>query len=193
MHTELATVPISLYHVTRANRVIARVRPHTEFYFMAVWQFRLGLIPRQPLIDRFGEIPESRTNTDEWAWLWDTQPPEDYHCMIESFTVPYKSWTPDIMMWGSENGNRLHVVMEAGRVVEVNARLCPGEKWIDFAEGIILLAKHCDWVLSLNDGKLFLPDFSVLTLAVLESNAMKFCKDPLEFLGGIGSGKYRPE
>lgn len=27
MHTELAAVPISLYHVTRANRVIASVMP----------------------------------------------------------------------------------------------------------------------------------------------------------------------
>jgi hypothetical protein len=29
MHAELAAVPNSLYHVTRANRVIANVRPQS--------------------------------------------------------------------------------------------------------------------------------------------------------------------
>ena len=168
-------------------------RPHADRNTMAVWQFSFGLIPRQPLIDRFGAIPEARSATDAWDWVWNEQPPKNYLSVIESFTTAYKSWSSEMRMWGSENGNRLNIAMEADRVVEVSARLCPREEWISFAEGIVVLAKHCDWVLSLKGQKLFLPDLNTLTSAVTESNAMKFCKDPVEFLGGFGSGKYKAE
>lgn len=157
---------------------------------MAVWQFQLRMIPRLPVVARFGCIPKALPPSETWDWTWEHQPPGDYRQIIESFTETYPSWSPDILMWGSENGNRIHVVIEDGRVSEASARLTLREFSMEFAVGIISLAKHCDWLLALNGDTLSLPDQDALLTAVKESNAMKFVMNPIEFLEGIASGKY---
>lgn len=103
--------------------VMRVVRPPRGSCYLAVHQYRFGLLPRGPLIEKYTTLPESIVVEDfEEAWL--QQPSCDVTCLIESFAPRYPSWADHILMWGSgNNGNRIHVVYEDNKIVEVSCRI----------------------------------------------------------------------
>ncbi len=96
-------------------------------------------------------------------------------------------------MWGSENGNRIHVVYEDQKIVEVSCRIAAPREHQDFAAGVISLAERCDWLLVLANETLAEPKVELLLTAVRNSNAAKFATNLLEFIEGLSSGKHHPE
>ena len=86
-------------------------------------------------------------------------------------------------MWGSRNnGNRIHVVLEEERIVEVSCRLIAPDQQGNFAASIISLAERCDWVLILTEDILAEPKLELLLTAMRIFNASKFAIKPIEFL-----------
>ena len=86
-------------------------------------------------------------------------------------------------MWGSRNnGNRIHVVLEEERIVEVSCRLIAPDQQGNFAASIISLAERCDWVLILTEDILAEPQLELLLTAMRIFNASKFAIKPIEFL-----------
>jgi hypothetical protein len=79
---------------------------------MAVWQFDLLLISRGSLISLFGVVPPLLEEIDlEKVESWKVVL-LDINCeeLFSSFVSVDESWSPEIQMWGEENGNRVEVV-----------------------------------------------------------------------------------
>ncbi len=159
---------------------------------MATHQYRFGLLPRGPLIDKYGTLPKVAV-AEDFDLAWQQQPSSDVTLIIDTLATRYRSWSNDILMWGSENGNRIHVAYENTRIAEVSCRIAVPKEHEDFANGVIALANRCDWLLVLTNDALAEPDVDLLLAAVRESNAARFATNPIEFLDGLSSGKYHPE
>lgn len=159
---------------------------------MAVHQFRFGLLPRGPLIAKYGTLPQS-VIAEDFDLAWQQQPASDVALFVDSIAPRYQSWSNDIVMWGSENGNRVHVVYETAKIVEVSCRIAVPLEHVEFANGVTKLAGHFDWLLVLTNDVLAEPQLNLLLAAVRESNAAKFTADPIKFFDGLSSGKYHPE
>lgn len=159
---------------------------------MAAHQYRFGLLPRGPLIYKYGTLPKVLV-AEDFDLAWQQQPGSDVNRIIDAIAPRYRSWSNDILMWGSENGNRIHLVYENTRVAEVSCRISVPQEHENFANGVITLASRCDWLLVLTNDALAEPNGNLLLAAVRESNAARFAANPIEFLDGLSSGKYHPE
>jgi len=159
---------------------------------LAVHQYRFGLLPRGPLIAKYGTLPQS-VIAEDFDLAWQQQPASDVTLIVDSIAPRYHSWSNDILMWGSENGNRIHVVYETAKIVEVSCRIAVPLEHEQFANGVTRLAGHFDWLLVLTNGVLAEPQLDLLLTAVRESNAAKFTANPIEFFDGLSTGKYHPE
>jgi len=168
-------------------------RSHSErSNFVAVHQYQFGLLPRGPLLERYGTLP-LRVVRDDFDAAWKQQPSCDVPSLIDFFLPRYHSWSSDIRMWGAENGNRIHVVYDETRIVEVSCRIAIPHPHRNFAVGVISVAVQCDWMLVLNRDVLAEPGVDRLLAAVRESNAAKFSINPTEFLEGLSRGRHLPE
>lgn len=165
------------------------VRPHDGSDHLAVHQYRFGLLPRGPLIEKYTTLPE-RVVTEDFAVAWLQQPTCDVIPLIDAFAPRYRSWSHDLMMWGTgDNGNRIHVVFEDTGIAEVSCRIAVPHEHETFAIGVISLAERCDWLLVLANDILAEPSVDRLITAVRESNAANFSATPIEFLKGLSTGK----
>lgn len=143
---------------------------------------------------KYGTLPQSVIAEDyDLAWQQQPQPASAVALIVDSIAPRYHSWSNDILMWGSENGNRVHVVYETTKIVEVSCRIAVPLEHQEFAIGVTKLAGHFDWLLVLTNDVLAEPQLNLLLAAVRESNAAKFASNPIEFFDGLSSGKYHPE
>src|SRR5215217_7731047 len=128
---------------------------------MAIWQFECSLLPRAELIARFGCIPSDLPAevADDERWWTQHQPPAGYTSMIETFAPPYKSWSDSILMWGEENGHRVHVVLEGERAVCITCRIDLRAFSHPFARGVLRLADFCGCMLWASPSRLFEPQW----------------------------------
>lgn len=159
---------------------------------MALHQFRFALLPRGPLIDKFGTLPQC-VIADDFDLAWQQQPGFDVAPMIDAIVPRYHSWSNDILMWGSENGHRIHVAYERTKIARVSCRIAVPQEYKTFAVGVIALAVRCDWLMVLTHDVPAEPNVDRLLAAVRQSNAGKFVANPTEFLDGLSSGKHQPE
>ena len=156
---------------------------------MAVWQFSVDLVPRAPILARFGKIPAQLPDEDDDGWLWAFPLPADYPSVIESFTQPYPSWSAETRMWGQESGDRVHVIYDEERVVGINCRLDLRRFSPSFVRGVLRLAAHCDCLLAVGAMQLIYSNWESLSAAIRESDTMKFVADPRTFLTGLAGGQ----
>jgi hypothetical protein len=157
---------------------------------VAIWQFSIDLIPREPIVARFGAVPADLPDGDD-AWLWSWQPPPDYSAVIEAFAQPYTPWSADIQMWGAEAGDRVHVIHDDGRVVGIACRLDLRTFSTEFARGLLRLARHCDGLLLTRQSGLIPPTWEALVAALRESNELRFVTDPIEFFRELSIGEVK--
>ena len=95
---------------------------------MAAWQFDVHLIPKERLTALVGVHPISISPEllDETRW-WEGEGEADLlDGDLATFLCKTKSWSPEIDIWGEEDGNRIDVVYENDEVVEVLVALTCG-------------------------------------------------------------------
>jgi hypothetical protein len=144
------------------------------------------------VIGKYGTLPKTVVAVD-FDLAWQQQPCHDVALMIDAIASRYHSWSNEIVMWGSENGNRIHVAYENARIVDIACRIAIPQDHNDFANGVITLAIRCDWLLVLSNDALAEPNLDVLPAAARGSNAARFASNPIEFLKGLSSGKFHLE
>jgi hypothetical protein len=149
---------------------------------VAIWQFECSLAPPDAAL-----LPDA----DEAAG-WDRhQPPDGYQAVIASFAPRAASWSGEILMWGEENGDRVEVVLDSGRVADIICRLDLRAFSEPFAQGVLRLAEFCGCRLRNRAGRLFVAEWSALLGEVRASDELRFVRDPRGFLAGL-SGKQSP-
>jgi hypothetical protein len=152
---------------------------------MAIWQFELLFIPRQRVICEFG-APETQMSAVQWDsidWWSQHQPPSDFQSRIAAVLPAYDSWSSDILMWGAEDSDRIHVCLDEAhaRVEEVSVRLDLRRPCQQFAHAISDLAKHADCVLAAWPHHTFEPSFERLMSEISGSESARFVHAPREY------------
>ncbi len=159
---------------------------------LAVHHYRFGLLPRGPLIAKFGTLPKA-VIAGTLQKHGCSSPRCEVMCLIDAFRTSVSVLVKRYIDVGSENGNRIHVVYEDRKIVEVSCRIAVSREHQNFAAGVVSLAESCDWLIVLTNETLAEPKSEVLLTAVRNSNAAKFATNPLEFIEGLSTGMYHPE
>lgn len=151
---------------------------------MATWQFDLQLIPRTEVSRLWANVPTRLTEVqlERIEWWNSFQPPADYDKAIARFLPPADSWSKNIKCWGAEDGNVVEIVMNKGRVVEINVRVDVRALQPDFLEELIGFAKQCDCLILCEDLSIIKPYVSVLLSKIKASAAWRFVANPERFL-----------
>jgi hypothetical protein len=160
---------------------------------MAVWQFDLQLISRRNVIALYGAVP---TSIEEIAFeaveSWSGCSPNIDCEEIFSFISEDRSWSPEIRMWGEENGNRVGVVGPVNQPESIFVRIDVRELNDKFLNGVVKAAARIDALLLLSANmKVIEPRLELLKQYVNSSNAKRWVDDPREFLDSNQSGETK--
>lgn len=152
---------------------------------MAIWQHELLLIPCERVVCELG-APETRMAAEQWNgidWWSQHQPPADFQSRVAAILPAYDSWSPHILMWGSENSDRIHICLDNARqrVEEVSIRLDLRQPYQQFARAIADLAQHADCVFATWPYQTFQPSFDRLIAEIAGSESARFVRSPHEY------------
>lgn len=92
---------------------------------MAIWQYDFSAVPRHAIAAVCGAVPavltlEQINKIETWK---SSQPHKHFEADFNKWRPKLKSWAPDLQVWGDEESNRIDVVSQNGRVVEVEFRV----------------------------------------------------------------------
>jgi hypothetical protein len=160
---------------------------------MATWQFDIDLLPRKQLLTLFGDVPSILNEglLDTAAKWREQRLPTDCESRISKILPEDRSWSPQIRMWGEENGNRISLVYDdAGNRDAISVRIDVRNPNTQFFEDIVEFANSIDAVfLVIEDFQILDPGVDSLVMRMNQSNAYRFVEDPNEFLESIRTGK----
>lgn len=161
---------------------------------MAVWQFDVYLVPHveaEPILEApfaqepFTWLDEAAREREWWARA---QPVPGYAEAFDAVAPRARSWAPDLLQWGAEDGNRIDVWREGGRVSSILVRIDMRASTERFAERVadVALDLGCDY---LTPGG-YLTEGLPGNLAALMRNspALRFTEDPIAFLTRVQLG-----
>ena len=148
---------------------------------MAAWQADFHLVPKRALAA--APSPLTAAVLDATAWWAGASLPADYRERLAAAAPPARSASPDVEAWGAEEGNRVEVRSEGGRVADARA-------WVDvrrpdakFAAGLLTFARAADAVLVRADGRVTEPTAGGFGLALRGSAAWRFVEDRVRASG----------
>ncbi|HEX5220979.1 MAG TPA: hypothetical protein VFZ59_15550 [Verrucomicrobiae bacterium] len=161
---------------------------------MAVWQYDVSLVPRSGVVLHHGGIPEELPgyravmNPDEMETgpfpnYWDNGPsPEVLAREIAHLLPPAKSWSADAIMFGPEDGHRL----EIWKTGDIQLRFDAGHPDFTLLRAFVEFAQRHD-LLCVSDtrGQPIEPTYESILADLLDSNAVRFCKDPEAYLKSL--------
>ena len=156
---------------------------------MAIWQFQTFMLPRSAVIQHFGgvtaAVPEQ--SLSDIAWWAQVQPPAGYEERINHIASRYDSWSESISMWGSDEGDRIHLLLEeeSRRVEQVSVRIDLREFSRAFVAGVIQLASEFGCVLWVEPHTIIEPAMRPLCEAILQSRSAAFMRDPEGYLRSL--------
>ena len=157
---------------------------------MAIWQFRLNLIPEEVLLRRYEILPSviPEDLAEDLPWWSDVQPPSGFERQIDLILPQMKSWSESMRMWGTKGSDDAHVgyVDESEKVVEdIQFRVDARTISPDLVRRICILAKYLGCALMTSDYEILAPDESMVLSAINNSIAKKFVDDPVSTLKSL--------
>ena len=159
---------------------------------MAIWQFRVVLVPQSTFETRGEPLPVSISSVEVADQLWwsKVQPPEGFERQIDLMSPEIESWSEEIRIWGSEDTNDAHVCYtDASKKVveEIAFRLDVRDLSPDLVRMICALAQQLSCVLLTADSEILRPVQSEVLAAIRNSTAAKFVSNPATTLRNLGT------
>ena len=145
---------------------------------MAAWQVAFHIIPRRALVSH-GAVDS--LHLDRTPWWTAHALPSDYQKRLSAIAPATPSSSAELETWGSEDGNRIDVRSDKGRVSAVTARVDVRRLDSRFGAALIHFVRAADTVLVRSDGLVVEPQIASYTAALRTSNAWKFASDPAAF------------
>lgn len=146
---------------------------------MAAWQVDFYLVPRRALMSGDPVVPSKLADTPWWAMY---AFPSDYQARLGAIASPAASSTAELETWGVEDGNRIDVRSEAGRVRAVMARVDVRRLDSKFGAALLQFVRAAGALLVRRDGLIVEPQIAAYAAALRNSDAWKFASDPAAFL-----------
>ena len=154
---------------------------------MAIWQFRVILIPEASLAKVFGSVPPAVPIelAEDFPWWSHVQPPKGIEQQINSILPPAESWSKEMRMWGLKHSDTAYVIYvdETKTIVEevsfsVDARAISAE----LVDAICAFARQLGCVLMTSEYEIVMPEHAAALSAIEHSSARKFVDDPVSTL-----------
>lgn len=157
---------------------------------MATWQFSFHLIPRSEA-HRLLSVgrSERRRVFDDFEWWAAASPSLSPIDELDGFMRETAGWSSDLRSWGKDDGHRIELWFDGGRVVEISGRIDLRQVDLEFLAGVLRLAELCDGTILTENMEICDPTLDALTGAMLRSPAARFVADPAAFLA---PAKRRP-
>ena len=153
---------------------------------MASWQFAVSLVPLAALADDQGlpvRVTRERLRSEDW-WNRRVAPP-DLLARADVVLERRETWSPEVLGWGVEDGDRLDVLLSGTQILEVQARIDAREVSVGFLERLLAFAEHVGAALVTEEGEIVVPDLEHLVREVRNSSAHRFVVDPTAYLENL--------
>lgn len=157
---------------------------------MAIWQFVVGLIPRE-WAELDGNGPDMLYDEDGYndmsaAWI-QNQPDPNRIAAISQVLPPTESWSDEMRIWGDQEKSDIQVSYQSNAVEWVMARIDAREETLLMCSKIVELARALDCYFFLPAARsIIMPNVTALSIAVRESAAGRFSAAPREFIEQLG-------
>jgi hypothetical protein len=130
---------------------------------MATWQAHFEIIAD-------GEIPPSLIS--------------EYDALLPR----YPSWSEDILAWGSDDGNRIHLLVEGGRPVESSFRVDCRTSDESFVLSLLALLRQHGMRVQTEQGDIIEPELNLFANVLEGSRAFRFAVNPHLYLRRLRIG-----
>ncbi len=153
---------------------------------MAIWQFKVFVIPECALIKKFGNIPigVTRDLTEEYGWWSDY--PGGFEATLEAMVPETKSWSRTMRIWGEERSNAVLVCYDnENRIEEITMRIDVSELSPPFVRDVCAFPKQLGCVLVTYDYHVLAPEETFVLEAINNSRARKYLEDPVSTLRAL--------
>ena len=147
---------------------------------MAAWQVEFYIIPRRALVSH-GALDASVLDRTPWSTTRGL--PTDYQKRLGAVASAAPSSSADLQTWGSQDGNRVDVWSEDGRVSAVMARVDVRRLDSRFGAALLHFVRTAQAVLVRSDGLVVEPQIATYTAALRTSDAWKFASNPAASFG----------
>lgn len=125
---------------------------------MAFWQYKLYLVPTEEIVSYFAKDDFVRSEDfDHIKWWKYRQLCIDDFSFFETIVAKSKSWSDDIVLFGSETTNCIEIITERKKIVEVSSRIDLRSDYNFFLEQLCAFAQIHKCMLLGNDFKIFEP------------------------------------
>jgi len=159
---------------------------------MAIWQFRLDLIPTSALRAKYGSMPVSipQELAENFSWWTDVQPPAGFEARIDAILPKANSWSESMGIWGDERGDTASACYDNNRKVEwIGFRVDVRELSLSFVRDICRLSGELECVLLTGAYHLIAPDEQTVLAAINRSTAQHYLEDPVTTLRSLKPSK----
>ena len=187
---------------------------------MAIWQFLIYFIPRQALIDKYGEVPKQlEMNQDGWSDYYEKFDLEKEPEFEDAMTIQWwlklnynfkdilptlqqfgelQDWTADskgFRKYGSPETNDISVCFDPDtkEVQELSCRLDVSNIDQGIIEKILSIGRRYDCLLMDSQGRLYEPTIKNLVEHIKISDANKFVEDPKKYFEDLSKENVTPE
>ena len=114
--------------------------------------------------------------------------PADYRDTLDQIAPRLRSWSRDIEWWGSEDGDRIDVLLERGWPIEGLIRIDLRGPSAEFIEAVLRFAADDGFRLLDEYRREIEPVVSEFMLALRGSRAFRFVEDPIRYLNRLRAG-----
>jgi hypothetical protein len=146
---------------------------------MANWQVEFHIVPRRALAASPALGAKALVNKDSWAG---SQFPSDYQQRLAVVAAAARSDDIGRATWGREEGDRVDVRSDEGRVTTVTVRVDVRRLDSRFGAALLEFVKRAGAVLVRSDGLVVEPTIAAYAASLRSSEAWKFASDPAAFL-----------
>jgi hypothetical protein len=158
---------------------------------MAIWQFRLILIPERVLLSKYDVLPLAIPEdlAEDFPWWSDVQPHIGFEQQIDLILPEMASWSKSQRMWGQKHRDDAHVLYAdetKNKVEQIAFRIDASAISLELVRRICLLARQLGCVLMTADYEILAADESMVFAAVNQSTARKYIDDPVSTLLSLG-------
>jgi hypothetical protein len=157
---------------------------------MAIWQFKLDLLPEEAVLERFGNLPETIPDAlvENIPWWKGSQPGERLSAVVNSLLLPTESWSESVLIWGDEDSDVVKAIYTSATREELEwlaIRIDTRKVLKEFVENVANLAKALHCVFLTAENAVLEPKACTLWEALNKSTAKGFVDDPQKALRSI--------
>lgn len=147
---------------------------------MAVWQVDFYLVPQRALAT--APRPLAPATMDDTAWWASTPFPADYRVRLGAVAPVRRSRSEDMETWGDEEGNRVDVWSDGGRVRNVMVRVDVRRLDPRFGAALLVFVRAANGALVRRDGLVVEATINAYSGALRSSSAWRYVSDPIAWL-----------